>query len=314
MIVEKSAISASAVAKSRRNWKAVAQRLAQAEPEYISDDSFASRRAEAEIIGDLPAALAETPAFAAWKEIREMPAHLARLCESALLQPTEEAHLFRRMNYAKYRADRLRRKLAANKPDRELIARVEMLLALAAQDRDRIIQANLRLVLSIAKKFADPARPFDDLVSEGVISLLRAVEKFDYSRGFRFSTYATLAITRTLCRSLKSLQRDQQRFVTSEPDVLDATADDEQAGTMTVARWTELRAALARMMKKLDPRERRIIRRRFGLEKSRDAQTLQSLAREFGVCKERVRQLETRAMSKLRTLAAEVRLQPPEET
>ncbi|MFO0884381.1 MAG: sigma factor-like helix-turn-helix DNA-binding protein [Pirellulales bacterium] len=82
---------------------------------------------------------------------------------------------------------------------------------------------------------------------------------------------------------------------------------------MTESRWHELKRALVKMLGRLDPRERDIIRRRFGLDKSEEVQTLQSLAGELGVCKERVRQLEMRAMSKLRTMAEEIRLAPPEE-
>jgi RNA polymerase sigma factor (sigma-70 family) len=82
---------------------------------------------------------------------------------------------------------------------------------------------------------------------------------------------------------------------------------------MTEARWNELRRILAKLVGKLDPRERTIIRQRFGLENANPVRTLQSLAKDMGVCKERVRQLEARAMNKLRMMAVEVKLAPPED-
>jgi RNA polymerase primary sigma factor len=175
------------------------------------------------------------------------------------------------------------------------------------------VQANLRLVVSIAKKFSDVKNPFDELLSEGISTLMRAVEKFDYDRGFRFSTYATQAIRRTLCRMVNQAQRDRTRFVLTETAQLEESPADETEGMMTEQRWEELRGALGRMLNKLDPRERMIIRCRFGLDRTRQVRTLQSLAREFGVCKERVRQLEMRAMTKLRTMAEQTKLSRPDQ-
>jgi RNA polymerase primary sigma factor len=300
-----------ALAATSRAWREVASDLGQQEIDYIYNESFA----EADEVETILAAesITEVGTSSLWKPGREMPSHLARMCEASLLKPAEERNLFRRMNFAKYRADLLRRELNPTSPDPELIQLVEKLQRLALWDRNRIVQANLRLVVSIAKKFADIRNGFDDLLSEGITSLLRAVEKFDYDRGFRFSTYATQAVRRTLCRLVQTTQRDRTRFMHAEPGLLEDTPEDDSTATLSEARWIELRRALGRLLAKLDPRERAIVRFRFGLERDQQVHTLQSLAGEMGVCKERVRQLEMRAISKLRTMAEAVRLAPPEE-
>ncbi|ADB16307.1 RNA polymerase, sigma 32 subunit, RpoH [Pirellula staleyi DSM 6068] len=293
-----------------RDWRTAAKSLASAELDYIHNESFKEPGIDHEILGSMPL---DSTSISNWTPGREMPAHLARMCETSLLSPTEERDLFRRMNFAKYTADVLRRKINTDHPDRELIVSIERLIAQALADRNRIVRANLRLVVSIAKKFSDARNSFDDLLSEGITSLLRAVEKFDYDRGFRFSTYATQAVRRTLCRSLQQLMRDRTRFMNAETSLFEDTPEEERPGTMSEARFDELRRALAKMLSKLDPRERSIIRCRFGLDRKEQVQTLQSLAGEFGVCKERVRQLEMRAISKLRSMAEEIDLTPVEE-
>ncbi|NIP85734.1 MAG: RNA polymerase subunit sigma-70, partial [Planctomycetales bacterium] len=125
-----------------------------------------------------------------------MPGHLQRLCSPPLLSPEQEVRLFRRMNYLKYRANVLRSQIRAADADPRQLDRVDSLIRTGEEVRNQIVHANVRLVMSIAKKFADNRSSFDDLLSEGISSLIRAVEKFDYSRGFRFSTYATSVVRR----------------------------------------------------------------------------------------------------------------------
>lgn len=294
-----------------RDWEALAHQLGESETEYLYNAEFASSTVAEEILTAEP--LNDAPDAAAWKLGKALPAHLARLCETKLLKPQEERNLFRRMNFAKYLADVLRRRIDPEGPDRRLMSQVQQLLSIAHSDRDRLVRANLRLVVSIAKKFADARHSFDDLLSDGITSLLKAVEKFDYDRGFRFSTYATQAVRRTLCRGLQTSQRERSRFLHADASLFEALPEDEQPSSLTEARFLELRRTLARLLGKLDPRERAIVRNRFGLDKSAEVKTLQALAADMGVCKERVRQLEVRAINKLRTMAGEVKLQPPEE-
>ena len=289
-------------------WKSRARKLASLETQWIHNESFQSPDAELAILNLGALGQAPAPNHQSWKPVRTLPAHLARLCEAALLKPEEERLLFRRMNYAKYRSDQLRRQLDPARPDRGLIRKLESLLEQARADRDRIVQANLRLIVSLAKKFATPAFTFDVLLSEGIATLLKAVEKFDYNRGYRFSTYATLAVRRSLYRWVKQAHRDQQRFASAEDNTFQATPESGSGGGLTEVRYRELSQALAGLLERLDTRERQIISRRFGLEYNGEIPSLQDLAVEFGVCKERIRQLEKRALDRLRAMAGDMHL------
>ena len=280
--------------------------LAGLETQWIHNESFQLPDAETTILSS--ERVSPPCDLQTWKPVRTLPAHLARLCEAPLLTPAEERRLFRRMNFAKYRADQLRRQLNPKRPDRKLVQRLETLLDLARADRDRIVQANLRLIVSLAKKFATPTFTFDMLLSEGIATLLKAVEKFDYDRGFRFSTYATLAVRRSLYRWVKQTHRDQQRFASAEDDAFQATPDTGSGEGLTEQRYRDLSQSLAGLLERLDPRERLIISRRFGLENNGEIPSLQQLAAEFGVCKERIRQLEKRALDRLRAMAGDMHL------
>lgn len=282
------------------DWEGQARELVQAEMEYIYSPEFRDPEAADEILS--AEQIADEPDASAWTG-RGLPAHLVRLCEANLLKPAEERNLFRRMNFAKYQADLLRRQIDPRRPRWQLLSLVQRLLAIAVADRNRIVRANLRLVISIAKGFVDAKQTFDDLLSEGVSPLLRAVEKFDYDRGFRFSTYATLAVRRTLSRQVTNARRDRSRYMQGEPLLLEQIPDEPAANPLDERQYQQRTKALTRMLGRLDSRERAIIRRRFGLESEGEVLTLQALAAELGICKERVRQIEQRALAKLRAMA-----------
>ncbi|MCA9071771.1 MAG: RNA polymerase subunit sigma-70, partial [Planctomycetaceae bacterium] len=157
--------------------------------DYIDNPLFRKRNA-VKVIVETPLPTPEK-AKRARKRPSNIPAYFASLYETPLLSPEEEAALFRRFNYLKYRADRLRAKIKPDAPDETQLDEIEFFLQKAHEAWDRLVQANLRLVVSIARRFADSNHSFDELVSDGQIALMNAIEKFDYARGFRFSTYAT---------------------------------------------------------------------------------------------------------------------------
>lgn len=284
-----------------------AERLATTVVDFIPNDEFSERSAFRRILGK-HLELDYVPEVHA-KSGSNLPTHLVRLCDSPLLTNEEEQSLFRRMNYTLYRAETLRKKLSVRRPNEAKIEEVEGLLKDAAAIKNRIAVANIRLVISIVKQLAPNPILFEELLSDGLMGMIRAVEKFNFGRGFRFSTYATMVIRRQLYRSLKNEQRDRTRFTTGEPAIFAEHPELKQDPRIGYNGWVQLSASLTTLMADLDDRERHIIRARFGFDSDGRKQTLQSLASEFGVCKERVRQLEKRAMAKLRALAADFDLE-----
>ena len=145
----------------------------------------------------------------------------------------QEAHLFRKMNYLKYKASRLRAKLDPERPKSSLMDQIERIYDEAVATKNQIIRANLRLVVSIAKRHVGPAENFFELVSDGNMSLMRAVEKFDYARGNKFSTYASWAIMKNFARTIPNEHRHHDRFRTSQPEMF-ATTEDERTDQVEI--------------------------------------------------------------------------------
>ncbi len=298
--------------KKRRNvGKKRAEQLLLHEIDFIHNaefeqSGFADEVLEANERGELAE---ETRSARRPKRPNGVPAYFASLYETPLLTPEQERRAFRRMNFAKFRANALRSNLDPAAVDLDLVREVEFWLRVANETRDAIVEANLRLVVSIARRFVNGRDGFDDLVSEGNMVLMQAAEKFDYGRGFRFSTYATHAIQRTYYRRVAKSQKQSQRFVTGSGEVLADTAE-EAAPDQAPANARIIRTILDHAEETLDSRELVILSARFGLEKSNGPETLQVLADRLGVCKERVRQLQIRAVDKLRELADGLGLSP----
>lgn len=232
-----------------------------------------------------------------------LPAHFERLCETPLLKQEQEQALFERMNFLVCKATQLKATLDLSKPCVHTIATIRRLLAMAKWHRDRIVEANLRLVFSIVKKFVNPTMTFDDLLGEGIMALIRAVEKFDYARGFRFSTYATQVVRRHSYKLVVDQQTDHSRCLDGFEEMGIEIPEVQKDSAIAEQRWHSLRAKLNVLLEELDRREKLIIRCRFSLGSHRRVHTLQSIANRLGVSKERVRQIEKRALEKLQELA-----------
>jgi RNA polymerase sigma factor (sigma-70 family) len=130
---------------------------------------------------------------------------------------------------------------------------------------------------------------------------MRAVEKFDYSRGNKFSTYASWAIMKNYARSIPDEKTRRERFVTGNEDLFDAAADIRTDEQEIVAAAEQASTKVNRLLEYLDPREREIIRLRAGID-TNEGMTLEKIGEKLGITKERVRQLNVRAMKKLRSL------------
>ena len=223
-----------------------------------------------------------------------------------LLTAAGEAHLFRQFNFLRFLAEGLREKAASKRSKKSAISEIYRLLAKAGEARSAIVEANTRLVASIAHKFANSRFEYEDLVSEGNMILVNAVDKFDYSRGFRFSTYATHAIQRHFYRLMQRKQRRRTREVATPTDILADVApakEYERPLDHTVAN-----ALLERFGDCLDDREAVIIRERFGFNSDESSETLKVVAEKVGLSKERVRQLQMGAIEKLQDLAIKMNL------
>ena len=221
-----------------------------------------------------------------------MPAYLANLYDVPLLTREQEAHLFRKMNYLKYKASRLRDTLDVSRPKSRLMDQIEKLYDESVAIKNQIISANLRLVVSIAKRYVGPATDFFELVSDGNMSLIRAAEKFDVSRGNRFSTYASWAIMKNFARTIPDVLRRRDRFCSNHAETFntreDARTDQYQQESAQIQRESHVEGILRR----LDERERQIVTSRFGLTRGQEPLTLKQVGAAMGVTKERVRQIQ----------------------
>ena len=237
------------------------------------------------------------------KTISALPAYLAGLYRVPLLTPYGEQFHFRQLNYLRHWVGVLReRLLKSSKPRRDLVETIQGMFAEIDRIRGRIIECNLRLVVSISRRFSDSRNGFEELVSEGNLILMKAVDRFDYGRGFRFSTYATHAVQRHIFRLFQTRQKRRKREQITADEIL----GDLMPPTLDEARLDpvgDVKQLLGKWGTCLDERERYIIGTRFGVAGHEDSRTLRDLSTELGISKERVRQVQIRAMDKLRELA-----------
>jgi RNA polymerase primary sigma factor/RNA polymerase sigma factor len=286
-----------------------ARRIGELPLGHIPNDQFAlvhSKKEEKQIVRAMPRS--GEPA----RKLRapaDLPAYLASLYKVPLLTREQEAHLFRKMNYLKYRAGKLREKLDPARPQSKLMNRIEKLYDEAVATKNQVVCANLRLVVSIAKRRVGAAENFFELVSDGNMSLIRAVERFDFARGNKFSTYASWAIMKNFSRSIPDEYRHHDRFRTSHGETFSATEDCRSSQYDQETAQTRRESQVETILGGLDAREKEIVIRRFGLDRQQSPLTLKQVGAKMGVTKERVRQLESRALQKLRRAAEQAKIE-----
>jgi RNA polymerase sigma factor (sigma-70 family) len=271
--------------------------------DYIYNAAFDDPSLEAEITGPMPD---EEGFEASKKQLRvpkDAPPELAPLYEMPLLNKEQEQHLFRKMNFYKHKAHQLRNRLDPARARTQDLDRIEELQKRAGDVKEQLIECNMRLVVSIAKRHAAQTDNFFELLSDGNVSLIRAVEKFDYARGNKFSTYASWAIMKNYARSIPEEKHRRERYVTGHEDLFEIAPDTRTDEHECLASAEQATHKVNRLLSLLDPREREIIRMRAGLDSGSEGMTLEKIGEKLGITKERVRQLNVRAMKKMRSLA-----------
>ncbi|MEU1280126.1 RNA polymerase sigma factor [Streptomyces sp. NPDC005805] len=280
--------------------------------------------------------------------------YLREIGRIPLLTAAEEVELARRVEAGLFAEERL----AVTDPDSQLAVDLDRLVVMGRVAKRRLIEANLRLVVSVAKRYVGRGLTMLDLVQEGNLGLIRAVEKFDYARGYKFSTYATWWIRQAMSRALADQARTirvpvhvvelinrvvrvQRRMlqergyeptpeevaaqldlppervgevlrlaqepvslhapVGEEDDVAlgDLIEDGDAASPVESAAFLLLREHLEAVLSTLGERERKVVQLRYGLADGRP-RTLEEIGRLFGVTRERIRQIESKTLSRLR--------------
>jgi RNA polymerase primary sigma factor len=286
-------------------------------------------------------------------------AYLKQIGKVALLNAEEEVELAKRIEAGLYAAERMRRTIdAGEKVSTQLRRDLRWIVRDGERAKNHLLEANLRLVVSLAKRYTGRGMAFLDLIQEGNLGLIRAVEKFDYTKGYKFSTYATWWIRQAITRAMadqartiripvhmvevinklgriqRELLQDLGREPTPEelakemditpekvleiqqyarePISLDQTIGDEgdsQLGdfiedseaivAVDAVSFTLLQDQLQSVLATLSEREAGVVRLRFGLTDGQP-RTLDEIGQVYGVTRERIRQIESKTMSKLR--------------
>lgn len=285
-----------------------AKMLLEAPVAYMDSEEFHVDDADATILGPPPEVEKKSRAV---KAPPGLPPYLASLYTVALLTREEEGYWFRKMNYLKFKAAALQEQIDIRKPKSKDLDELDELIREATKVKNFLIRSNLRLVVSIAKRHMKPSVNFFEMVSDGNMSLMRAIEKFDYTKGNKFSTYATWAIMKNYARSIPAENKVLDRFRTGNDEVFSFSEDERGSQFKDEVINSRQHEVIMSILENLDDRERRIILHRYGLEKGTEPETLEQVGGRFGVTKERIRQIEARAMQKIRKIADQEKLEIP---
>ncbi|MGH8945667.1 MAG: RNA polymerase sigma factor [Acidimicrobiia bacterium] len=316
------------------------------------------------LVEEGPAVIEETISVSAGSVSDPVRLYLNEIGRYPLLTAQQEVELALQMEHGRRAEERLAGEDDLTEEDRAFLAHE---VAIGAGAHQKLVQSNLRLVVALARKYVGRGMALLDLIQEGNVGLMRAVDRFDYRRGFKFSTYATWWIRQAISRAIadqgrtirmpvhvldsvnkltrarremaqvmgraptldelaRELDLDPERVaelsrIAQDTVSLETPVGEGEDGTLgdlvedaesvrpaDVATFTSLQDSLAQALEGLNERERQVLIMRFGLADGR-LRTLEEVGAHFNVTRERIRQLETKALAKLRHPDKSVKLE-----
>jgi RNA polymerase primary sigma factor len=279
------------------------------EQDYIDSEVFYEEEAEQNIYEDAPdIAKPDTTWYhPVMDDISSISrSRTVKSSQQVILTGAEERVLFHQFNYSRHRVWKLQQEVWARpdkKPTPEQAHELLQWYRKSERIREQIAETNLALVLAMAKRTRMSEVDFADLVSEGNMALLRAVDKFDAGRGFKFSTYACRAILKAFSRQGMKLSKYRQRFPTDfDPKLEKSNFLETKRADFEKDTASEVREIVIANRADLSDVERTVLEHRFGLETGghEKPMTLEQVGQIIGVTKERVRQIQNKAMEKIR--------------
>lgn len=254
----------------------------------------------------LPLAGVEAKEQIVLRQPNDIPAYLSDVFRQPMLGQAVMTDAFRRMNYLKAKAARLQARIDVNAARTADIEEIESLLATASAIRNQILQAHLRVVVHVARKHQHSQHDLFELISDGNLWMMRAVDTFDFSRGVKFSTYLTYVLMKNFARRIgDNTTRVDQRLVTTQTDLLDELGESQEQSIPDAVDMLLMQGRLIDAMAKLPRRERDLLAAHYGLEAGEGPTSLSQIAQRMGITKARVRQLEVRALGRLRLMLEE---------
>ena len=267
---------------------------------YMDSEVFAQRNIEQQLFSYEQEP--ELPLTAWYRPTRDEVLDGAAVATPQLMSAQEEKLTFLRFNFAKRKLLKLQgrvRKAGLTRASAEELVEWHRRYE---HFREYLVRTNLALVLAMAKRMRLGEADYAEIVSEGNMALIRAVEKFDVERGFKFSTYACRSIIKAISRTLKKSMRHRSRFsVEFEPQFEKSNWSDSRREQIEADCIDELKAIVDRNLADLSNVEQAVIRYRFNWQEAEEAPlTLEEVGKMIGLTKERVRQIQNKAFQKIK--------------
>ena len=286
-------------AKDRQELK----RILREPMDFIDNSAFYDAGAEEQIYQDAPdIQKPDTSWYHPVMDSLTATSKTPKQSTQVLLSAAQERVLFLQFNYARHRVRKVQIELNGHDPAPEQAEEILRWNHKAEQMREQIANTNLALVLAMAKRTRMSEVDFADLVSEGNMALLRAVDKFDCGRGFKFSTYACRAILKAFSRQGMKLSKYRQRFPADfDPKLERSDYHEKRRAAHEEDCAEEVKCIVKDNRANLSTIESVVIHHRFGIDVDNHTPlTLEQVGQIIGVTKERVRQIQNKALDKIR--------------